>query len=57
MRTQVFGNKVGGGYGLNKGADGARALPTAVPPYGRVRVTPGPKGHHKNVKYSRKAGS
>lgn len=56
MQTRKHSNALGGGYGCNKSTGGASSLPTAVPPYGRVRVTPGPKAHHKNVKYTRKAG-
>jgi hypothetical protein len=32
---------MGGGYGINRKVGGAAVLPTAVPPYGNVRVSPG----------------
>jgi hypothetical protein len=46
---------MGNGYGINRKTGGASSLPTAVPPYGSVKVNPGVgKKHHKNVSFSPK---
>lgn len=37
MNKPSFGN----GYGINRKTGGASSLSTAVPPYGRVTITPG----------------
>lgn len=56
MKTSSQKASFGGGYGINRKTGGASSLPTAVPPYGRVTVHPGNKGHHKNVNYTPKIG-
>jgi hypothetical protein len=57
MKTSFQKPSMGGGYGINRKTGGASSLGTAVPPLKSVTVRPGLKGHHKNVKFSRKAGS
>jgi len=41
MKTSFQKPSFGGGYGINRNTGGSRSLPTAVPPYGSVRVRPG----------------
>jgi len=41
MQTTSQKNAFGNGYGINRGADGDRALKTAVPPLAHVTVRPG----------------
>jgi hypothetical protein len=48
MKTTSQKNSMGGGYGINRKTGGASSLPTAVPPYGNVRVSPG-SGHSRSA--------
>lgn len=41
MKTSFQKQSLGGGYGINRHTGGASSLPTAVPPYGSVKVRPG----------------
>jgi hypothetical protein len=57
MKTSSQKGSFGGGYGINRNTGGASSLPTSVPAYGSVRITPGlnkqmpgsPKSGHGRV--------